>query len=285
MHHLLALAPRAHRCVQPKPWRASTLGGVVKLSWFRCEHSLCLRRLPFVLPTLVRVTSGQARVEVEGRGEILGAGAMRAWPAGSELSVETRPDSRAGFFSAIALSFDPAWLHDRVALPGAAGSDVMFHPSPALDACWTRLFDDWQAGAEAERVLVEVESLLSILREEHLAQALCSSRTDRAWTDRVRAELLSTPGRRWEAGDVAEQLSVSEATLRRHLMQENTCFRVLLEEVRLAKSLELLLDHPNAVAAVAARCGYESCSRFSARFQRRFGLKPSELRSGSARRA
>lgn len=285
MHTLLAMAPRAHRCSALMPLRIWALGGVLKLSWFRSEHALCLKRLPMVLPSLVRVHEGQARLITDGQGEILGPGTMQAWSAGRELDVEVRPDSRSGCFSAVALSFELGWLRDRPAPAGAAHCASMFRPPAALDVAWAQLLEAWQGGAEVAHILNRVETLLSILRSERLGQGLWSGGSEQAWSDRVRTELLSMPGRRWEAGDVAEQLRVSEATLRRHLMQENTCFRSLLEEVRLAKSLELLLDHPNAVAAVAARCGYESCSRFSARFQRRFGLKPSELRSGAGRRA
>ena len=48
--------------------------------------------------------------------------------------------------------------------------------------------------------------------------------------------------------------------------------------MRLETGLVLLQSSALQVSEIAARCGYESHSRFSAAFRERFGFSPSQLR-------
>jgi len=90
--------------------------------------------------------------------------------------------------------------------------------------------------------------------------------------------LAQDTARNWQIRDVCEVLCTSESSLRRRLRAENSRFRDLLEEVRLATGLSLLQETYWPVGRIAQTVGYQSQSRFGERFKQRFGMTPTELR-------
>lgn len=97
-------------------------------------------------------------------------------------------------------------------------------------------------------------------------------------SERIRLLLNTRPDHEWRGNEVARQLAISPATLRRRLAGEQSSFREILEEVRLTHGLALVQGTAKPLKLVAAECGYASPSRFTARFRERFGSTPSELR-------
>jgi len=83
----------------------------------------------------------------------------------------------------------------------------------------------------------------------------------------------------WSPGLVASQIGMSEATLRRKLQAENTSFSRLLADVRMCRALTLLQVTDLSVTQIAFEVGYESPSKFSARFRSRFGFCPGQVRT------
>ena len=94
----------------------------------------------------------------------------------------------------------------------------------------------------------------------------------------LRSLIDLAPGHSWSLPDAARRLGLGEATLRRRLATAGVRFRVLVEEARLAHALGLLQATHQPIGEISAACGYESPSRFAARFRRRFGLPPSRFR-------
>jgi AraC-like DNA-binding protein len=74
------------------------------------------------------------------------------------------------------------------------------------------------------------------------------------------------------------QLAMSESTLRRKLKSEGTNVQNIKDHARLGLALHLLQTSNHSIGVVAEQCGYQSQSRFTQRFKKRFGLTPSELR-------
>lgn len=101
---------------------------------------------------------------------------------------------------------------------------------------------------------------------------------DVAWSERVRRRIASHPAFDWTVEALAEAFAVSASTLRRRLAAEHTTAGDVVREVRLETALGLLHGTNLPVGEIAARCGYESHSRFSAAFRNRYGLPPSDLR-------
>ena len=77
---------------------------------------------------------------------------------------------------------------------------------------------------------------------------------------------------------ICEQLAMSESTLRRKLKLEGTSVQDTKDQARLGLALHLLQTSSNSIGMIADKCGYQSQSRFTERFKKRFGLTPSELR-------
>jgi len=77
---------------------------------------------------------------------------------------------------------------------------------------------------------------------------------------------------------ICEHLAVSESTLRRKLKLEGAGVQEIKDQARLGLALNLLQTTQYPIGVIADKCGYQSQSRFTERFKKRFGLTPSELR-------
>ncbi|WP_440903024.1 helix-turn-helix transcriptional regulator [Catenovulum sp. SX2] len=77
---------------------------------------------------------------------------------------------------------------------------------------------------------------------------------------------------------VAEQLNMSESSLRRKLSAEQSSFQQLKDQIRLGTALHLLQTTQHSITYVAEQSGYQSPSKFASRFKQRFGLTPTQLR-------
>jgi len=100
-----------------------------------------------------------------------------------------------------------------------------------------------------------------------------------SWTDRVHRLVGQRPHASWSVDDVARGFQVSASTLQRRLTEEDTTVSRCVREVRLETAMAMLQETDLQVSEIAARCGYDSHSRFTAVFRKRFGYAPSFLRS------
>ena len=76
---------------------------------------------------------------------------------------------------------------------------------------------------------------------------------------------------------MARALSMSARTLRRHLLRAETSYRELVDELRLARAIELLRERA-PLGVIAARVGYANLPGFLQAFKRMTGLTPTEYR-------
>ncbi|MGY2083997.1 AraC family transcriptional regulator [Blastococcus sp. SYSU DS0539] len=106
---------------------------------------------------------------------------------------------------------------------------------------------------------------------------------------RVRDVLLGEPWRMPGQEEVAAALHLSVRTLRRHLDEEGTSYRAVLDQTREHLAEELLLTAGLSVEQVAERLGYAEASSFVHAFRRWKGLTPGRwaraARAGSARQS
>lgn len=94
----------------------------------------------------------------------------------------------------------------------------------------------------------------------------------------VRLMIGAAPEKTWISRDLAQSLAMSEATFRRRLADRGQSFNDILIDVRMATALTLLQVTDRPVAEIAYQVGYESASRFSVRFKKRFGFSPMAVR-------
>ncbi len=79
--------------------------------------------------------------------------------------------------------------------------------------------------------------------------------------------------------DIAERLHTSESSLRRRLLEEETSFQTLKDEVRCDLAKEYLLDETMRLSDVAERLGFTEQSSFGRSFRQWTGMSPSAWRS------
>jgi AraC-like DNA-binding protein len=92
-----------------------------------------------------------------------------------------------------------------------------------------------------------------------------------------RALLANTPIA--YADQIARQYGKSGPTLRRHLIQEGTTFRGLLNRCRMQRAAELLADTNLSVEQIAHQLSFSTASGFSRAFKGWTGLPPVAYRN------
>jgi AraC-like DNA-binding protein len=169
-------------------------------------------------------------------------------------------------------------LHPIPLPPPAPTPALHVGPQAQLDAAVLHFLDGVSAPQPAKAILEHrlMEVLLCLVTVCDASHMLLSMSP--GYAGRLQALLHTDPARNWRLRDVCARLGVSESALRRHLREELTCFRELLEDLRMGQALAELQLTALPISAIAGRCGYASFSRFSARFRRRFRVSPSQLR-------
>jgi AraC-like DNA-binding protein len=120
--------------------------------------------------------------------------------------------------------------------------------------------------------------LKAVLVWMQLHGAWFQSSEDHRFAGLVRSLLSTELELPWTAPLVAKRLGMSEATLRRRLAQEAITLSELIVDVRMSSALTMLHSTDQSIAQISNSVGYESPSRFAARFRSRFGFVPTSIR-------
>ncbi|MBB1489510.1 helix-turn-helix transcriptional regulator [Oceanospirillum sediminis] len=244
---------------------------------FHCRDMQSLHRVHFYQPTLLLVLKGAKRIESP-YDAICPQGNLLLIAQGSEFPFSNIPDD---VYTALVICFQP----DDFPFAGPADH------TPELDivqACNNVLtvIEQMMSLADLPADNPDIRALLWQQRRRELAQILTVLNQDKVlrvtdnpgWKQKL-ADLLQTDlSSTWQINEVCQMLAISESSLRRRLKEENTGFRELLEDLRLTHGLGLLQTTQWPVNQVALSCGYQSASRFSERFRKRFRISPAELR-------
>ncbi|MFB7716815.1 AraC family transcriptional regulator ligand-binding domain-containing protein [Nocardia sp. NPDC056100] len=94
----------------------------------------------------------------------------------------------------------------------------------------------------------------------------------------VRARLLADPRAMPSIAGLAEELGLSQRTLRRRLIDEQTSYRALVDEVREGLAMELLTTTQLSIEQIAHRLGYSETAAFTHAFARWRGAPPGSFR-------
>jgi AraC-like DNA-binding protein len=247
----------------------------VALLNFYARRKQRMAAVPFGDFIVARIRAGQKRLADGTRRAAVDVGHYLVVTPGMLLNVENLPASDGPYVSSCVAVSRELLLEKQWSTDAAPVTWAVLPPSPALD----------QSFAHAELGLQQqLPQAVLVHRVRELLEALDLSgfrpvpMQAPAVAERVRMLLAETPNKAWQAEELAAQLAMSVATLRRKLAAENTSFRTVLEEVRLARALTLIQTTSQPLKRIAEDCGYLSPSRFAARFRMRFGTLPSELR-------
>lgn len=258
---------------------------VKDLGFISCTNRVYIRHVPFYDPCLILVLSGRKVVYDRRQPITCDAGGILAIPAPASFDIRNEPDRRGGGYRALVIPFEHELLerlvraHDfqSVGRRRDVGMLAFERNQALLDSVRHYLTTAGRARLRTHR-LMELLLLLADLNPKLLSFALHRD----SWSQRVRAVLATDLAHDWSVNEVCKRLATSESTLRRHLTKEKTGFRELLHDLRLTTALMRLLQTSQPVYRIAYDCGYQSVSRFSSNFHKRFGLPPRALRESAS---
>lgn len=248
-----------------------------------CVKELRLRLVPFFEPCVIVVLSGTKHLG----NKSVGPGGCLAIPAPTNHHMTNEPNPDSGQYVALVFPFDLEDLnHVRAALTGEGWvlpnrqntQDIVTYD---FDTDTIDTLDHYLRSGVADspaRVQYRKREILLILAErDPRILTLAGGAAD--WTQRLRGLFHEDPAHSWSVEEACDRLAVTESTLRRNLRKEGTSFREVLSEFRLSNALMDILMSPSPIYRIAHDNGFQSVSRFTENFRKRFGATPSDVRS------
>ena len=251
----------------------------------RCDKTL--EQMVCVAPMLVYVTEGQKSIILPDEVITLESGQIVIIPANQRFAMINHSrfsnHKQAGQYKACMISWQPKSLQQfEMAHPETPLTSVKVLPHPAKSFLHSlqNLSDLFSDSENLPDTIIShrFEEILLWLMSQGIG---LSNTADAQLSLRVRQFLLSAPDKKWSSKEVADEMAMSEATMRRHLSAENTSLTELITDIRMNHGLMLLQTTQWPVQLIALESGYDSGSRFSIRFKERFGFSPGEIRGKS----
>lgn len=231
-------------------------------------------------PVLILVERGTKILRTAGEEWVVPAGGCVALAQGEVFDVVNAADGEAAY-AARWIAFEPETVAAFSAKPGSGHpfeqAFVVHQPHQRFHEAFA---DCAQAITEPGSIPTEIarHRLGELLLWLDLAGGRFAGQKPAGFSDRVRALFSSEPHIDWTGASLCGRLGVSEATLRRKLAAEKWSFQSLLIDVRMSIAMQLLQSTDLSVLRIAEAVGYQSQSRFAARFRNRFGFAPSAIR-------
>ncbi|CVI23895.1 helix-turn-helix domain-containing protein [Agrobacterium tumefaciens] len=254
------------------------------ISAFVARHRETISELSMPAAGLVIVIEGRKEVLWGAERNIYHAGDAFVLPAGAEVDVVNEPDADTGVYRALFVRFSRTLVIEAARLwPQLTKRDIPLGSpitiSPTLCSAIIHSGEALAGALDLSRRVVDhrVLEVLLILAEQG-ALPLMPKYVDRSITEAVRLLIRHRLDHAWSTAAVAASLSMSEATLRRRLRDENHSLRALLLTERMHAAYLILSDRDADVADAIAATGYASRSHFSRHFQDAFGQAPSTVR-------
>lgn len=254
------------------------------LGFLSCANTVHIRHVPFYDPCLILVLSGSKVLFEDGKPVRGKAGQLFAVPGPSSFDLRNEPDPKTKQYTALLIPFKVELL-DRLARSHNLMHEVRrapvgllrFEPDETLYESIRHYLTTLGNAKLQNHRLMEILLILAARNPGLMSFGLLRSQ----WSARVRAVLATDLAHAWNIAEVCRRLATTESTLRRNLKDEDTSFRVLLHELRLASALTQLLQTAAPVYLVAYNCGYKSVSRFVSNFHKRFGVPPKAFRNAA----
>lgn len=240
---------------------------------------LLCKRLASPAPGVVLVRKGQKIILDGGMQTKARVGDLVLIPEGLTSDIINEPDGLNGY-QALALQFAPNLITEAAVSGARPVQDVkvLRNMPPAFEEAYSKAVEAIRSGPllpdsiAASRVN---EVLLWLGALGHRFAPIANPGP----IERLRRIITSDPSHSWRAPDLAKAIGMSEASLRRKLAASGTSFSELLADIRMTTALTLLQTTDKSVTQIALDVGYDSASRFTARFRARFEFAPSEIRN------
>lgn len=167
------------------------------------------------------------------------------------------------------------------------------YPAPPHAAAYRKPFGcELRFGASRNRMVVAAHWLEQRLPTHHpvsAQQALAICR-EQAAQIRRQSEIIASVERILRRrlaehptlSQIAQNLNLSERTLRRHLATAGRVYRDIHDQLRAERALELLSAGALSIAAIGNEVGYSDAREFRRAFKRWTGAPPTAMRHGAA---
>ena len=238
-------------------------------------------------PLLVYVISGEKLVELNGETLSVKAGQIIAIPANTilnmtNLSINNTP------YQAICFS----WYDELLNQFASSNKQIIPKPLKKIKV-ETDLRDNFinrLSQIESELINNSVnDSGINLMLVKHLFLELLirlssigivfKANNNTSISYQIRQMISQQPDKKWKLRVIADQFAMSESTLRRYLAREGQNLSQIILDVRLNYGLVLLQTTQKSILTIAQSAGYDSGSRFTHYFKKRFGISPKMLRS------
>ncbi|PKQ73968.1 helix-turn-helix transcriptional regulator [Aeromonas sobria] len=232
-----------------------------------------LHRVLIYAPTLIWVTQGSKQLWWRERRLSFDRERWLLIPAGHQLTFINQPEQGKFRSHAITLLTPPPkeWL--AASAPSHTDLD---EPSvkitPGLAFCFELISTMAERGLSETTQAELLRGFYAELRAKNALGLLFPAST-MTLGERLARYLAVEPGIDHTLEAVAPHFAMSRASMVRKLAAEGRSFRQLLAQVRMSHALNLLQQGLPPLE-VALACGYDSPSRFAARFKQEFGLTP-----------
>lgn len=252
------------------------------LGFLSCASTVHIKHVPFYDPCLILVLSGSKTLFKDGKAVSCTAGNLLAVPGPSSFDLRNAPDPKTKKYTALLIPFKVE-LIDRLVRSHNLVHEVRREPVEVIgfeldETLHESIRHYLTTLGNAKLLNHRLMEILLILATRN--PALLSFGLHRVqWGRRVRALISADLARTWTLTDVCNRLATTESTLRRNLKREGMNFREVLYELRLASALTQLLQTSLPIYRIAYDCGYQSVSRFTSNFHKRFGVPPKLFRA------
>ena len=121
-----------------------------------------------------------------------------------------------------------------------------------------------------------------------LAQEICEQQCEKIFrkmedkggiSEQIRTAIISSPSAPPSLTDFANDMHMSQRTLRRKLRAEGSTYQEILMETRLQMAQQYILDSQLSVKQIGYMLGYTEVANFQRAFKKWFELTPSEMRN------
>ncbi|MDO4643638.1 MAG: AraC family transcriptional regulator [Cardiobacteriaceae bacterium] len=239
---------------------------------------LNFQRLITEQPTIILVESGYKTFRWSTQECRITAGNIVAIAGGQAFDILIQPDT-SGAYRARWISFAPeliALFRQRY----GSGTTIEVLVQPSLDSVFQDTFcriNQQLATQTTPPDILEIQLMELLARLKQSGNSFTPLKKP-SLSEQIRHILSTDLTHTWTLATIAKQCHMSIATLHRKLQAEKTTFRELLIDVRMTHALILLQATDWSIMRIANETGYDSPSRFTARFRSRFGFAPTAIR-------
>ncbi|WP_250129319.1 helix-turn-helix domain-containing protein [Escherichia coli] len=139
------------------------------------------------------------------------------------------------------------------------------------------IFENLKKNDESDRSVWEFAYLLSKAASiEKLYTSLCFA-VSNSFADKIRKMIEGDLSRKWRLSTIADELNVSEVTVRKRLETEDMNFNQVLLDVRMRAAVKFILDGEYHINKISTLLGISSVSYFIRMFSGYYGVTPKQF--------